>query len=173
MIGTLKDLTLNRDGTQNITVTVTENFREQFDELSDCKVSIEIKKARQHRSLDANAYCWKLIDLISAKTGISKTEIYRAAIKEIGGVSTIVCVQDKAVDRLREGWQKNGLGWQSDTFKSQIEGCTNVILYYGSSTYDTAQMSRLIDGIIQEAEQQGIPTITEKEEAELLTRWKK
>ena len=173
MIGTLKDLTLNRDGTQNITVTVSENFREQFDELSDCKVSIEIKKARQHRSLDANAYCWKLIDLISAKTGVSKTEIYRAAIKEIGGVSTIVCVQDKAVDRLREGWQKNGLGWQSDTFKSQIEGCTNVILYYGSSTYDTAQMSRLIDGLIQEAEQQGIPTITPKEAEELSARWGK
>ena len=173
MIGTLKDLTFNSDSTQNITVTVSENFREQYEELKNGKVNIEIKKARQHRSLDANAYCWKLIDLIAAKTGISKTEIYRAAIKEIGGVSTIVCVQDKAVDRLREGWQKNGLGWQSDTFKSQIEGCTNVILYYGSSTYDTAQMSRLIDELIQEAEQQGIPTITEKEEAELLTRWKK
>ena len=103
-------------------------------------------------------------DKIAEKTGISKSEVYRHAIKEIGGVSTTVCVQDKAVDRLREGWEKNGIGWQTDTLKSRIDGCTNVILYYGSSVYTSQQMSRLIDSLVQEAEGLGIPTYPEEKE---------
>lgn len=80
---------------------------------------------------------------------------------------------DKAVDRLREGWKKNGLGWQTDTLKSQIPGCTNVVLYYGSSVYDTKQMAQLIDSLIQDAEALGIPTISEEEAERALGKWEK
>ena len=90
--------------------------------------------------------------------------MYRHAIKEIGGVSTTVCVQDMAGDRLREGWEKNGIGWQTDTLNSRSDGCTNVILYYGSSVYDSKQMARLIDSLVQEAEGLGIPTYPEEAE---------
>ena len=97
---------------------------------------------------------------------------FQKTMSEIGGVSEVVCIQDKAVERLCSGWQKNGLGWQTETVPSKIPGCTNVILYYGSSTYDTAQMSRLLDLIIQECEQQGIPTLRD-EATELLGKWGK
>jgi len=78
-------------------------------------------------------------------------------------VSETVCVQDKAVDRLRQGWEQNGIGWQTDTMPSKLKGCTNVILYYGSSTYDTQQMSLLIDHIVQDAKALGIETMTPAE----------
>lgn len=48
----------------------------------------------------------------------------------------------KAVDTLIRGWEHNGLGWMTDTMTSKLPNCTNVVLYYGSSTYDTKQMSR-------------------------------
>lgn len=163
MLGRLKDLTRSRDGQWLITISTPENFSQMFDELSDKEVSIEIKQARKHRSLDANAYAWVLIDKIAEKTGLKKMDVYRNAIREIGGVSTTVCVVDKAVDKLRESWQKNGIGWQTDTIPSKIEGCTNVILYYGSSVFDSKQQSQLISSLIQDAESLGIPTITEKE----------
>ena len=35
MTGRLKDLTVNRDGTQNVTVTISEDFSEAFDELKN------------------------------------------------------------------------------------------------------------------------------------------
>lgn len=160
MKGKLKDLTFGAHGEQHITITVTRDFREDYDRLKDADVSVEIKKWREPRSKDANAYAWVLIDKIAAALSIDKVEVYREAIREIGGVSDTVCVQDAAVQKLREGWEHNGIGWQTEVFPSKIEGCTNVVLYYGSSTYDTKQMSLLIDHLVTEAKSLGIETMT-------------
>ena len=43
----------------------------------------------------------------------------------------------------------------------------NVVFSYGSSTYDTAQMSRLIDNIVQDCKAVGIETLTPSELAKL------
>lgn len=171
MVGRLSGFTLNRDGTQNITVTVNADFAQEYDELKDKDINIEIKKYSKRRSLDANAYAWVLIDKIAEKTKIKKTEVYKNAIKEIGGVSTVICVKDVAADALCRGWSDHGTGWMSEKTKSKIPGCTNVTLWYGSSVYDSKQMSDLIDSLIQDAEEQGISTITEKEKEQLLGKW--
>ena len=170
MIGKLTNIRRLFGGEWEVTFSTREDFSTAYDDLKESAVNVEIKKAANKRSKDANAFCWVLIDKLSEKTRISKKEVYRNAIKEIGGVSEMVCVQNRAVDRLRSGWEKNGIGWQTDTMPSKIPGCTNVILYYGSSTYDTAQMSRLIDLLIQEAEQQGIPTLRDEAKT-LLGKW--
>ena len=172
MIGRLTNLRRLFGGEWEVTFSTKEDFSVAYDDLKDLPVNVEIKKAANKRSRDANALAWVLIDKLSEKTHISKTEIYRNAIREIGGVSEMVCVQDKAVERLRSGWEKNGIGWQTEVAPSKLPGCTNVILYYGSSTYDTAQMSRLLDLIIQECEQQGIATLRDEAET-LLGRWGK
>ena len=144
-----------------------------YDELKAAeKLTIKVGKLRKKRSMDANAYCWVLISKIAEKTKIPKTEVYRQAIKEIGGNCDTVCVQDKAVQSLCDGWQRNGLGWQTDTFPSKIEGCTNVILYYGSSEYDTEQMSRLIESIVQDCQALGIETKSQAELDSLLSSWR-
>lgn len=153
-------------------VNELNDFKQLVDDMNQCeKLSIEIKPFRPRRSLDANAYFFVLADKLAEKLNTTKEDIYRNCIKEIGGVSETICVQDKAVDKLKEAWQERGLGWMVDTFPSKIEGCTNVILYYGSSTYDTAQMSRLIDNIVQECKDQGIETATPNEIANLLSLW--
>ena len=133
--------------------------------------NLEVKEYRQKRSPDANAYAWVLMDKLASKMGESKVGIYREYIKNIGGNSEIVCVKNSAVERLKEGWGKNGIGWVTDTLPSKIEGCTCIILYYGSSTYDTAQMSRLLDLIIQDCKQLDIPTETPDEIARLKALW--
>lgn len=153
-------------------VNELQGFKQLVDDLKECeKLSIEVKKFRERRSLDANAYAWVLMDKLASKMGESKEDIYREYIKNIGGNSETICAQNKAVDRLCEGWSKNGIGWQTDTFESKVPGCTNVILYYGSSTYDTEQMSRLLDLIIQDCKQLGIPTETPDEIARLKSLW--
>lgn len=123
----------------------------------------ELKKEKKRRSLDANAYYWVLLDKLSAALNIPKTELYRNAVKEVGGNCDVVCVLEKAAESLCKGWEHNGLGWISETFPSKIEGCVNVNLYYGSSTFDTATMSRLIDNLIQDCKAIGIETLTPKE----------
>ena len=157
-----------------LTLEVNElnDFKLLVDEMNGLeKLSIEIKPFRKKRSLDANAYFFVLADKLAEKLNISKVEVYRNAIREIGGVSETVCVKNEAVDKLCEAWSEKGIGWQTDTFTSKIEGCTNVILYYGSSTYDTAQMSRLISNIVQDCKDQGIETATPNEIANLLSLW--
>jgi hypothetical protein len=169
----LRELTLNRDGSQNVTLTVSSDFRPLFDELAGKELDVEIKQHRKKRSLSANAYCWVLVDKIAARSGVDKTSVYRETIRNIGGVSDIVCCQDRAVEALRSGWQAHGVGWITETMPSKLEGCTNVILYYGSSTYDTAQMSRLIDLLVMEAKELGIETATPQELDRLREEWAK
>lgn len=119
----------------------------------------ELKPKKRLRSLDANAYAWMLMDRLSAATGLSKSEIYRNTIRDIGGVSEVVCVQKKAVDKLCSTWERNGLGWQTERVPSKIQGCVNVVMYYGSSCYDTKQMSLLIDHLVQDCKALGIETL--------------
>ena len=135
------------------------------------RLTIKVGKFRKKRSLDANAYCWTLIGKLAEKLNIPRTDIYRQAIKEIGGNCDTVCVQDKAVQSLCDGWEHNGIGWQTDTFPSKIDGCTNVILYYGSSTYDTLQMSRLINILVDDCRMYGIETKSQEELNSLLSQW--
>lgn len=145
---------------------------QMFDELKDAeKLTFKVGKFRKRRSLDANAYCWVLIGRIAEKSGVSNGDVYRAAIKEVGGNYDVVCVKSEAVDTLCSGWSRNGLGWITDTMPSKIDGCTNVVLYYGSSTYDTAQMSRLIKIIVQDCIALGIETKPQEEIESLLRSW--
>lgn len=145
--------------------TLMENY------IEGKKYIAEIKEKRPKRSLDANAYCFVLIGKLAKVLRIPKEDIYREAIKGIGGNSEIICIQDKAVDAFRKGWERNGLGWVTETMPSRIEGCTNVIVYYGSSTYDSKQMSVLIDHIIADCKEHGIETMTPRELAQLKEKW--
>lgn len=171
MTGKLRDLTMNRDGTQNITVTVQSDFRERFDELTDKMLDIDFKVHREKRSRDANAYMWVLVDKIAEALKEDKVEVYREAIRHIAGVSEPICVRDKAVNAICSSWGAKGIGWLSETMPSKIDGCTTVILYYGSSTYDTKQMSALIDHLIQDAKALGIETDTPEKLAQLQQEW--
>ena len=54
MRGRLRDLTFGPNGEQHITVTVSGDFRGEFDKLKDSEVRVEIKKWREPRSKDAN-----------------------------------------------------------------------------------------------------------------------
>lgn len=161
-------------GVPRITFSVNErnDLLQGFDELRGCnKLSIEITPYRERRSLDANAYCWVLISKLAAKLNVTKTEVYREAIREIGDNSNVACVKSVAVDKLRKEWEKKGIGWITDTFPSKFKGFTNVVLYYGSSTYNTEQMSRLIDNIVQECKEQGIQTESPAKLAKMKTMW--
>ena len=161
-------------GKPRVTFSMNEpgTAREMVDELkSQEKLTIKIGKFKKRRSLDCNAYAWVLIGKIAEKTNVRREEVYRAAIKEIGGNSETVCIQSKAVKTLCAAWEKNGIGWQVDTFPSKIEGCTNVILYYGSSCYDQEQMSRLISLIQQDCVALGIEVKSQAEIDSLLSSW--
>lgn len=174
--GRITDVTFDYfTGKPRVTFEMNEgqSAREMVDELK-CheKLTLKVSQFKKKRSLDANAYCWTLIGKIAEKTKVPKNEVYREAIRGIGGNYEIVCVKEEAADSLRSGWERNGIGWCTDTMLSKLDGCTNVMLYYGSSTYDTEQMSRLIDNIIQDCKSLGIETKSHAEIESLLKDWR-
>lgn len=140
------------------------SFADTYDKYYGKDVNIEIKLWRTKRSLAANRYMWVLVDKIAAETRQIKDDVYKEAIKEIGGVSDVFLMIDEAVERFCESWSAQGLGWQTEIAGSR-DGKTNVIAYYGSSTFTTDQMTQLIENLIFEAEQLGIDVDTPDKQA--------
>ena len=60
------------------------------------------------------------------------------------------------VERFISKWQSNGIGWRVDVEDSRIDGTKKCYLYAGSSTYNTKEMSRLIECLVDECHQLGI-----------------
>ena len=106
----------------------------------------EIKEVKKKRSLDANAYMWQLADKIAAAVGLTKEEVYRSHIKDVGKFTDLRLAPD-AVDDFISIWNMRGVGW----FAEIIDADTTVRAYYGSSVYNSAEMARLIDNMVQEA----------------------
>lgn len=134
------------------------------------EIECEIDKPKTKRSLNANNYAWVLMQEIAKKVGTTKEEVYRDLIRSYGDF-VIVCVPEKAVGLFRTKWESNGVGWVTETQDSKLPKCKNIFAYYGTSTYDTKQMARLIEGILAECEALDIPTKNENEIKSLLESW--
>lgn len=147
---------------------------DDFEEIENVELlDIEAKKHREKRSLDANAYCWVLVNKLSEKLDMPANEVYRLNIREIG-VFEIVPIKDEAVERFKTSWSKNGIGWICEEIsKSKLDGYTNLKVYYGSSVYNTKEMSRLIDLLVEECKAQGIPTDTPEQIQKYKEMWGK
>ena len=118
----------------------------------------EIKRYRQKRSKNANSYMWELIGQLSQKMNKSTEDIYRNYIKEFG-IFRDIEIQPDAVDTLKHVWNAYGLGWFCENVDT-VNDMTTLRLYYGSSSYNTKQMSVLIDAVIQDCKSVGIETMT-------------
>ena len=172
--GTITDLNIDFDTLKpKITILLDTNNKEVVEELkNENKLNIELKKYRKKRSLDSNAYAWVLLGELQNVLNIPKEEIYRDLIKSIGSYE-VIPVKNEAVEKFRQAWSKNGLGWVTETTKSKLEGFTNIITYYGSSSYNTKEMTRLIDLLVEECKQFGIETKPKEEIESLLKEWDK
>lgn len=140
--------------------------------MKDRLYDLNIKEHREKRSLDANAYAWVLIGHLADAMRITPKEIYRQAIQNIGGNYEVIPIKEEAAEQFKQGWESHGLGWSCmDMGRSKIPGYRNLRCYYGSSTYDTKQMSQLIDNLVQDCKALGIETLTPDKLALLTEEW--
>jgi len=147
-----------------VVIEFEPDFSDTYDKYNSKNINVEIKLWRPKRSLAANRYMWALVDMIVRETRLTKDEVYRNEIKEIGGVSDILSVRDEAVERFCRQWETQGLGWQTEIVGSE-NGETTVIAYYGSSTFNTEQMNQLISNLQFEAQSLGLNTDTPDRQA--------
>ena len=169
-VGTLENIVIDYKTKQpKITLNCDKNCLETIESLKDNKLSIEIKKWRKKRSLDANAYCWVLCDKIAKKIGATKEEIYKDAISNVGTFEPMI-VEEKAFEDFKRIWEKQGLGYLVQEV-SRKDKCVKVHCYYGSSSYDSKEMSLLIKLIVESANNLNIETKSSSEIASLLKEW--
>ena len=176
MTGRLKDLMFGKDGKQILMIELNADFRTAYDELKNEELEISIKKQHPKRSLDANAYCWALCNAIAQrlsdeKQTHTKEDIYRASIREVGIYKDFEWTPEDA-KTLRHAWEMLGTGWITEQVDFSQDGERLIIrCYYGSSRYNSKQRARLIDNLIQDCHELGIPTDTPEKIAEIKSLW--
>lgn len=131
------------------------------------KLEVTIVPERKKRSLNCNSYLWLLLGEMAAKLRTSKDELYLEMLSRYG-VFTHVVVKPNVVDRVKAEWRTvRELG------EVTINGQTGIQLqcYFGSSTYNTQEFTRLLDGVISEAKELGITLISDADKAIMLAEW--
>ena len=171
MIGKLDDVTRRMNGEYVVTFRVTTDPRKELEKLNEVELDITAKKHRNKRSLDANNFCWALCSDIgkALRPPVPKEEIYVKSIKDLGRFYPVL-VKETAVEEFQRRWRTKGEGWFAEKRSESKEhaGWYWVYAYYGSSTYDSKEMSILIDGLVQEAEDMGIQIPLGKHDIERL-----
>lgn len=173
MIGVLRDLTMNLDKTQNITLTVKGDCRGLFERLSGKQLDIELKQHRERRSLDANAYFHVLVGKIAAALNDSNENVKRELVIDYGTIDhdstgrPVICMLPSTAD-------VDAVCRYTRLFSQQmIDGLliNCYLVYKQTHLMDTAEMARLIDGAIYEAKELGIETATPEELQRLKEAW--
>ena len=139
---------------------------------TDKQYKLTIKECKRKRSLNANNYAWKLINELAIKLNKKPVEVYRNYIDDIGDNYEYMRVIGKdVVDTLTNFWSAQGLGWITKVDLTNFENHYDVYLYYGSSRFNTQQMSRLISLIVQDCLEFGVKTYNQEELDRLVQEW--
>ena len=165
------ELTLSLNLTRSEAMSKVHELKQPIEKGK--KLSVEVKPHRNKRSLDANNYCWVLCDKIAQVIGSTKEEVYRKVIRDVG-VFKFVVIHPEATETFIDDWSGNGIGWFAEIDGSvtieQVE-YNRLIVYKGSKKYDTKEMSRLIDELVNQAKELNIETRPQEEIDSLLKNW--
>lgn len=120
-----------------------EAFR-QYEDLD-----IVFDKHREKRGNQANALLWACLGEIAAALRTDAWSVYLYMLERYGRYTTVL-VKTEAVEGLQRVWRETRVVGERDDM-------VEVLCYYGSSTYDSAEFSRLLDGVVGEMKELHLP----------------
>lgn len=173
--GTINDISIDFNTRKpKISLLLDTNELSIVEELkNENKLNIELKKYRKPRSLDANKYFWKLLQEVCDYKDIDTIADYKRRVKELGIFKQFkIMTQD--VKTFEKIWTDRGIAWFCEIVDTTYIGDTEfkiINAYYGSSSYNSKQMSRLIDNLVQDCKAVGIETKPQAEIDSLLKQW--
>lgn len=161
--------------TRKIEITVqsdSDKIGADWEKLKGCdRVVFTAKKYREKRSLDANAYYWQLITKLSGVMRLSKPHLHNMMLRRYGQPEIIDGRMVYVVLPDSDSGEKTAN--RAETYHirptSEVHAGNDgkrfrtYVMLRGSSTYDTREMSHLIDGLVQECREQGIETMPPEE----------
>ena len=126
----------------------------------------EIKEYKPKRSRNSNSYAWVLITKIADALRLDKEEVYLDMLKHYGQSEMVSVLSEIDVKGYFKYYEKVG-----ETVLNGKE-FSHYKIFKGSSEYNSKEMSIFIDGVVQEAKQLDIDTITPVELDKLKQMWK-
>lgn len=121
----------------------------------------EIKEHKEKRTLTQNAYYWVLVNELANCLRKSKEEVHFDLLRDYSQVALVTLKSNVDIKGYIRYYE-----FERETIISNVK--FNIYkVYKGSSEMDKKEFSILLDGLIQEAKQQGIPTLTPNEIAKL------
>lgn len=151
---------------QKLEIEIDTDIREEYDKLKDKeKLRIRIVQYRKKRSLDANAYYWTLLTKFADVIGLGNPEAHNMMLRGYGqseifdGKAVYVTIPDTEESEKKVN---NATDYHLAP-TSQVRLGNDGVMYRtyrllrGSRTYDTKEMSRLIDGLITCCKEAEIP----------------
>lgn len=157
--------------TKKFTVRFAVDDIGNLDELQDLDLDISAKKYSEKRSLSANSYFHVLVGKIAEKLTISKAKAKNILICKYG--------QPEMVDGSPMIYKTNAPVEYMEELESIHtipvkfeENATFYKVYRGSSTYNSVEMNRLIEGTVADAKELGIETLTPEEIAKMMAIWR-
>lgn len=170
-------------GKLQLTFTMNEQSKAEYiDDIKDLdKLSIKAVKYREKRSLDANAYYWQLLSKVAEKLPLSKPSAHNLMLRKYGQK---FIVDGKLVYLvLPDTDEAERTADEAETYHikatSQVKEGTDgkmyrtYIMLRGSSDYDTKEMSTLIEGLVSDAKELGIETMTDEEIERMMQQYEK
>ena len=145
--------------------------------LKDKPLDLELSAHREKRSLNANNYFYVLLSRMAEKLHTSTNELHNIMLSRYGypevvenNLVTVALKKDIDPNHI-EGLHLKSTG--HITVNSKGVEFINYLVMRGSHTFNTAEMAHLIDGVISEAKDLGIDTLTPDEKERMLATWGK
>lgn len=135
------------------------------------RLTLEVKEFRKQRSLSANAYFHLLVGKIATEMKLGEDEVKVNMVLDYGTVATDEEGATVGI-KLPVSVKATSVYPYPKWFDTRIENGKKFncyILYKQTHTLDTAEMARLIDGVVYEAQQYGIETATPDEIAKMVS----
>lgn len=163
----LRDLSVNYENGNAIASFELESLPEIIEKYRGKELEIKISQYFRRRSLNANAYYWVLCNQLAGARGMTNTEMHNFLLAEYGKFDGLEIAMRPDID-----WMKlNDIHLRPTKRKEGSYDVYQVIK--GSHEYDTEEMSKLIDGVIREANGEGIETITPQEKEWMMQKYDK
>ena len=122
------------------------------------------------RSKTANSYAWVMINQIANRLQIPPEEVYRHCIEDIGGKTDVIRISKVAYTDFNRAFRNGHIGRKTELI-GEDSTTYDVLLTYGSSDYNTREMSALIDSVLQECRELNIPTLDDMKIQSLIDDW--
>lgn len=126
----------------------------------------EVYVKKKKRSKNANAYFWEMLQQLCEVMNLDVIKEYRKRVKELG-IFRQWSIETKNVPTFIQMWESNGIAWFTEKVE-EVGNETIINAYYGSSSYNSTQFSRLLDNLIQDCKAVGIQTLEDIEIEELI-----